>query len=137
VSLRLCVLPLRGVGLKRYGVDGDLLPNKAMAALNPNPNPDPDPDPDPNPKPKPKPNPNKAMAALNELLLDAAPVAPVEEDTVRPLRPLCSPTPCASLLTHSSLRPYCLHSHGTLATERGEWRLERWSHSYRLSPYPL
>ena len=77
------------------------------------------------------------MAALNELLLDAAPVAPVEEDTVRPLRPLCSPTPCASLLTHSSLHSYCLHSHGTLATERGEWRLEGWSHSYRLSPYPL
>ena len=61
MSLRLCVLPLRGVGLKRYGVDGDLLPNKAMAALNPNPNPDPDPDPNPKPKPKPKPNPNNSM----------------------------------------------------------------------------
>ena len=87
VSLRLCVLPLRGVGLKRYGVDGDLLPNKAMAALN-------------------------------ELLLDAAPVAPVEEDAVRPPRPnpsglraysarpcpvpLCLPT-LASTLTASTL----------------------------------
>ena len=95
MSLRLCVLPLRGVGLKRYGVDGDLLPNKAMAALNPNPNPnphpDPDPDPDPDPNPNPNPDPNKAMAALNELLLDAAPVAPVEEDAAR----LCALTPLA------------------------------------------
>ena len=81
VTMRLCVLPLRGVGLKRFGVDGDLLPNKAMAALH-------------------------------ELLLDAAPVAPVEEDAVRPLRPtprsLCA---LCALCVHSmpALCPICAH----------------------------